>query len=188
MFRTRMIQTASLVAGLLLVAGSFAQVPSDAPAGTTGLCKDGSYSSAASKKGACSGHKGVKTWYVAAPSDSGTAPTAGPPPKTMTAPATAPSASPPPATMAAPATAPAVTPPPATMAAPATAPVKSSTGAPAAAAAPGGGPGLVLVNTSSKVYHCQSDRYYGKTKSGAYMSEADAKAAGNRPDHGKPCS
>jgi hypothetical protein len=53
--------------------------------------------------------------------------------------------------------------------------------------APGAGPGMVWANTQSKIYHCPSDRWYGKTQKGGYMTEAQAKSQGYRPDHNKPC-
>lgn len=68
------------------------------------------------------------------------------------------------------------------------APKSAATNPESRAAAPGGGNGQVWVNGESKVYHCDNDRYYGKTKKGEYMSEADAIAKGNRASHGKACA
>lgn len=118
-------------------------ITAQAPAGATGKCKDGTYTTAASKSGACSGHKGVDTWFGSAKSA-------------------------------------------------AAAPASAKPSAPAASSssskvAPGGGPGLVWVNTSSNVYHCYGSKDYGTTKQGKYMSEAGAKAAGAHADHGKAC-
>jgi hypothetical protein len=133
--------------------------PADAPAGATGLCKDGTYYTGAEKKGACKGHKGVKDWYADVPAAKPDAKAA----TTKTA-----------------------TPASASASSPASA-QSSKTSTPPAEAAPGGGPGKVWANESSKVYHCMGDKWYGKTKKGEYMSEADAKAKGFRADHGKAC-
>jgi|SRR5208282_1495146 hypothetical protein len=42
--------------------------------------------------------------------------------------------------------------------------------------------GKVWVNTESGVYH-KSGRWYGKTKSGKFMTESEAKAAGYKAAH-----
>ena len=70
----------------------------------------------------------------------------------------------------------------------AAAPAKRAMPQPAAMAAPGGGPGMVWVNDSSKVYHCSDDKWYGKTKAGSYLTEADAKAKGFHGVRGKACA
>jgi membrane protein involved in colicin uptake len=46
--------------------------------------------------------------------------------------------------------------------------------------AAGGGHGLVWVNTDSHVYHREGSRFYGTTKKGKYMTEADAVKEGDR--------
>ena len=156
-----------------LVGTQLAVAQAAPPAGSTGMCKDGTYSTAPSKQGACRGHQGVKEWYAAAPA-------------TAAAPAAAASA-PVAAAKTAPAAAASTAPAAASTAASSTkqSPAQKAAARPQAA---GGGPGLVWVNTSSNVYHCYGSDFYGKTKAGSYMSEADAKAKGAHPDHGKACS
>jgi hypothetical protein len=160
LIRSLLAATALAVTAMIVSQAGVAQAPAGAPAGATGLCNDGSYWTGASKSGACRGHKGVKTWYAS----------------TSAAPATA-------AAPAAPAAAPANPTPPAAPSPKSKAATPTST-----APAPGGGPGLVWLNTSTKVYHCPGTKYYGTTKAGAYMTEAAAKAKGAHADAGKPCS
>jgi hypothetical protein len=51
---------------------------------------------------------------------------------------------------------------------------------PQASQAPGGGNGQVWVNTESHVFHKEGSKWYGKTKHGKYMSEADAVKEGDK--------
>ena len=153
-------KTLLAAAGLLAALGAQAQqLPAGAPAGTTLQCKDGSFASPDTKSGACRGHKGIQTWYGKADAQ---------PAAAAAASAAAPAAE---APAAVPAGKPAARPDPATM-----------------AAAPGGGAGKVWANDETKVYHCMGDRYYGKTKKGEYLSEAEAKAKGMHASHNKACA
>ncbi len=163
-----------------LVMAQTASSPAAKPANATGQCKDGTYSTAASKSGACRGHNGVKDWYAAAASSSSTASPSGM--KSTSAPSntSAPAASQQSAQSAVPST----TKPSAGSSGTKKGPKANLANTPQA---PGGGPGLVWVNTSSNVYHCPGTDFYGKTKAGSYLSEADAKAKGARPDHGNAC-
>ena len=153
----RILTALAFVIGLATATASHAQ----APAGTTGVCKDGTYTSAATKRGACAGHGGVKEWSAEkAEAPATTTAPAAPSQPAAKAEATRPSAE------------------------TKSTPTQSASTMPAA----GGAPGQVWVNTRSKVYHCSGTKWYGKTKQGEYMTEAAAKAAGNHPDHGKMCS
>jgi hypothetical protein len=187
---------------VLLSAGAYAQ----APAGAIAQCKDGTYFTGTSHKGACKGHQGVKEWLdkkaassTGAAASDGTASTTSKSKKTKKAAdsTTSTKTTPPPVstatTSAAPTPTPAPAPAPAQQKPPvstATTPAKTPTPPTPASQIqqkPGGGAGQVWVNASSKVYHCQGDEWYGKTKEGSYMTEAAAKAAGNHASHGKEC-
>jgi hypothetical protein len=50
--------------------------------------------------------------------------------------------------------------------------------------APGGGHGLVWVNPETHVYHKEGSRFYGTTKKGKYMTEAEAIKEGNKAARG----
>lgn len=60
------------------------------------------------------------------------------------------------------------------------APAKSSRRAPTpqASQAPGGGNGQVWVNSETRVYHKEGSKWYGRTKHGKYLSEAEAQKEG----------
>src|SRR5580698_1032418 len=93
LIRSMLAVTALAVTAMIASQAGVAQAPAGAPAGTTGLCNDGSYWTGASKSGACRGHKGGKTWYAATASTA--APAAAP-----AKPAATPAASPAPAASA----------------------------------------------------------------------------------------
>ena len=202
--------------GALLSIGAHA---ADAPAGSTALCKDGTYYSGKSKRGACSGHDGIQEWYGAKGPTTDAKPATAATPATTTAGSTAATGTTADTTgttskktkkkkstdtdtttntadTTTPATTTAKTPSPTTTTTPATSSTTSTTHAKHEAPTPakdivqkpGGGAGLVWVNSESKVYHCQGDEWYGKTKEGKYETAAQAEAEGAHASHGKACT
>jgi hypothetical protein len=140
------------------VSASSAAAKTTAGAEVTLTCADGSISHAKGR-GACSGHGGVK----AASATSKVSGVAIPVPGTATPPSRQP-------------TAPVANEP---------APSRPSSSAQNAGQS---GDTKVWVNTKSGVYHCPGTRWYGATKSGQYMTEREARAAGDRPAYGRACS
>jgi hypothetical protein len=189
----KLLMPLALLAGVMTSAAVCAAPPKDA----TGQCKDGSYTSAENKRGACSDHGGVKDWYgtkKSAREDKRTSKSDARDAKRSEAPRKADSRA---------------------DSRPNDATGRCSDGSYTAAesrqgacsahggvkdwfakeqrsesrsAAAGGSASRVWVNTESKVYHCRGDRWYGKTQRGEYMSESEAKSSGNRADHGKTCN
>lgn len=52
----------------------------------------------------------------------------------------------------------------------------------------GGDPNTrVWANTRTRVYHCPETRWYGKTKSGEFMAQAEAERQGYKPEAGRVC-
>src|SRR5258707_15796695 len=117
------IRLMAIMAGFAFVQVAMAQAPAGAPAGATGMCKDGTYWTGTTKSGACRGHQGIKDWYAAA------APAAAAPAKAAPAVAAAPAAA-----------SPAPAPKPSAAAPAAPAKTASTSKAAAKTVAPGGGP------------------------------------------------
>jgi hypothetical protein len=178
----------SAIAGIGYAGMAFALLPpADAPAGTTAICKDGSYYFGQSKGDACKSHGGVKAWYEApdvgakgAPSNSARAPGSSNPAAAARSIAEGASA------------------PPSASIGPSRASVQAANASAEAAKppaniaadqdpAPGGGAGLVWASDGSKVYRCEGDNLYGRTIPGKYLSERDAKSKGLQSQSGKAC-
>ena len=193
--------------------------PAAASGTATGLCKDGTEWTGESKRGACRGHKGVKEWYAdkkdSAKPETKAEEKEAPAAKAETAPAATSSAA---TGLCKDGTewtgeskrgacrghkgvkewyadkeddAKAKSSAKAEKEQPAAAVEESEDEAVAEKSAEpkaGGGKGKVWANTNSKIYHCEDSRFYGKTKAGEYMTEAEAQEKGYTANRKKVCA
>jgi uncharacterized protein DUF3761 len=164
----RVLVSIATTLALCATSAALAQTPAGAPAGATAQCKDGTWSSDANRDGACRDHNGVRTWYGASDSPSRTPAPSMMPPQTFPKPT--------PQTMPN-----AQTPTTGTQ-------MGSRPTLPGGMSRTPGGAGKVWVDRASRSYVCDGDRGYGTSKGGAYMTEADAIAQGNRAASGSKCT
>ena len=160
--------------GLAAAATLTVSMHAQAPDGSTGLCKDGTYTQASTQKSACKGHGGVKTWY---PTDGGA--------KNGAASGTVNAA---PASDAGSQANMDGTTQKAPKSAARQTPAALANGGTTRPQAPGAGPGLVWVDAKTNKYYCAADTNYGRTKSGKYVSESDAKTSGASIAKNQNCS
>jgi hypothetical protein len=154
----------SLIAVAVLAIGTECAL-AQAPAGSTGLCKDGTYTTAAKKRGSCNDHGGVKAWFgTPIPQAAPASPAAPPPvasPQGVSSPTDAAGAR-------------------------STDAPQTVTSAPAQAQSSADSV-KVWVNMATKVYHCPGSEWYGKTQSGKFITQGEAIAMGARAAYYKPC-
>jgi len=180
-----MKKTMGIAFSAILLAGAFALTANGASGAESVMKQCGADWKAAKAAGTTNGQTWQEFLKTCRAQKEGAAAPA-PAPAAAPAPAPTPAAAPAPTPAAAPAPAP-------TPAAAAPAPMKPAPKKPVAAATPAAGEfaaeaeakahcpsdTVVWVNTKSHKYHYAGHKSYGATKQGAYMCEADAKAAGD---------
>ncbi|MET0207487.1 MAG: hypothetical protein ABW220_00520 [Burkholderiaceae bacterium] len=152
-----------LISTCLLATGAAAQVPAAAPAGSTAVCKDGTFSGEAQSI-ACRNNKGIEQWWGVTsnmkPGDVPAAGDRGPYEKTLE-------------------------PVPNTPAVGSATPQANAQGASPGAS---GDAGRVWVDPGTKLFRCaEAAKSEGKKPNDLTMTQAQARKQGYQSEHGKAC-